>query len=61
MDKKRIRWVVEVRGYNLRKKIKENKFSLKQFPKINGGIVVMDPFTGRVLALVEVLVSKKWI
>ncbi len=33
------------------KKIKENKFSLKQFPKINGGIVVMDPFTGRVLAL----------
>ena len=28
-----------------------NKFSLKQIPKINGGIVVMDPFTGRVLAL----------
>ena len=33
------------------KKIKENKFSLKQVPKINGGIVVMDPYTGRVLAL----------
>ena len=32
-------------------KIKDNKFSLKQLPKINGGIVVMDPFTGRVLAL----------
>ena len=32
-------------------KIKENKFSLKQIPKINGGIVVMDPYTGRVLAL----------
>ena len=31
--------------------IKENKFSLKQIPKINGGIVVMDPYTGRVLAL----------
>ena len=30
---------------------KENKFSLKQIPKINGGIVVMDPYTGRVLAL----------
>jgi penicillin-binding protein 1A len=28
-----------------------NKFSLKQMPKINGGIVVMDPYTGRVLAL----------
>ncbi len=33
------------------KKIKENIFNLKQLPKINGGIVVMDPFTGRVLAL----------
>ena len=28
-----------------------NNYSLKQIPKINGGIVVMDPFTGRVLAL----------
>ncbi len=26
-------------------------YSLKQVPKINGGIVVMDPYTGRVLAL----------
>ena len=33
------------------KKIKNNKYSLKQIPKINGGIVVMDPYTGRVLAL----------
>ena len=32
-------------------KIKDKKFSLKQVPKINGGIVVMDPYTGRVLAL----------
>ncbi len=32
-------------------KIHNNKYSLKQLPKINGGIVVMDPFTGRVLAL----------
>ncbi len=31
--------------------INNNKFSLKQIPKINGGIVVMDPYTGRVLAL----------
>ena len=28
-----------------------NKFSLMQIPKINGGIVVMDPYTGRVFAL----------
>ena len=33
------------------KNIENDKFSLKQLPKINGGIVVMDPFTGRVLAL----------
>ncbi len=33
------------------KNIKENIFNLKQLPKINGGIAVMDPFTGRVLAL----------
>tara|TARA_B100001093_G_scaffold497106_1_gene543634 strand:- start:849 stop:3188 length:2340 start_codon:yes stop_codon:yes gene_type:complete len=32
-------------------KIKNKRFSLKQVPKINGGIVVMDPYTGRVLAL----------
>jgi penicillin-binding protein 1A len=31
--------------------INKNIFSLRQLPKINGGIVVMDPFTGRVLAL----------
>ena len=28
------------------KKIDKNKFSLKQLPKINGGIIVMDPYTG---------------
>ncbi len=33
------------------KKIKDNYFELKQLPKANGGIVVMDPFTGRVYAL----------
>ena len=33
------------------KKIIDNKYDLKQLPKINGGIVVMDPYTGRVLAL----------
>ncbi len=33
------------------KKISEGNYSLKQIPKANGGIVVMDPYTGRVLAL----------
>jgi penicillin-binding protein 1A len=33
------------------KKIKDNNYSLKQLPKINGGMVVMDPYTGRILAL----------
>ena len=33
------------------KNLYNNIFSLQQLPQINGGIVVMDPFTGRVLAL----------
>ena len=32
-------------------KLNDNIFALRQLPKVNGGIVVMDPFTGRVLAL----------
>ena len=31
--------------------LKNNNFALRQLPEVNGGIVVMDPFTGRVLAL----------
>jgi len=31
--------------------INSNIFSLRQLPTVNGGIVVMDPYTGRVLAL----------
>ena len=31
--------------------LKANIFALRQLPEVNGGIVVMDPFTGRVLAL----------
>jgi len=34
------------------KKIKKNKWSLKQLPNINGAIIVMDPYTGRVLSMV---------
>ena len=33
------------------KKVNKNNYELKQLPKANGGIVVMDPFTGRVYAL----------
>ena len=31
--------------------INKNNYALRQLPNVNGGIVVMDPFTGRVLAL----------
>ena len=33
------------------KNIEDDKFELKQLPQINGGIVAMDPFTGRVYAM----------
>ena len=33
------------------KKGEKNFYSLKQLPLVNGGIVVMDPYTGRILAL----------
>ena len=33
------------------KNLNQNIYELKQLPKANGGIVVMDPFTGRVFAL----------
>ena len=33
------------------KKIREGNYSLKQIPLANGGIIVMDPYTGRVLAM----------
>ncbi len=33
------------------KKIKDKSFTLEQLPEANGGIIVMDPYTGRVLAM----------
>ena len=33
-------------------KKEKNIWSLKQYPKVNGGIVILDPFSGEVLALV---------
>jgi penicillin-binding protein 1A len=59
IDFKNINWIrvenfqdiLKVNDIIYVKKIKKNKWSLKQLPKINGGIVVMDPYTGRVLAM----------
>ena len=39
-------------------KVKITFYELMQLPKINGGIVAMDPYTGRVIALVVDLVLK---
>ena len=33
------------------KKISDGIFSLRQLPNVNGGIIVMDPYSGRVLAM----------
>ena len=33
-------------------KRENNKWKLKQYPRVNGGIVVLDPFNGNILALV---------
>jgi len=33
------------------KKIREGNYSLRQLPKANGAIVIMDPYSGRVLAM----------
>ena len=59
IDFKNVNWIraesfqniIKVNDIIYVKKIKKNKWSLKQLPKINGGIVVMDPYTGRVLAM----------
>ncbi len=42
--------VLNINDVILVSRISEKKFNLEQIPKINGGIVVMDPFTGRVFA-----------
>ena len=49
--KKNFKDLFEVNDIIYVKKINENKWSLKQLPKVNGAIVVMDPYTGRVLAM----------
>ena len=49
--KKNIKELFKIGDVVYVEQITENNFSLKQEPLINGGIVVMDPYTGRVLAL----------
>jgi penicillin-binding protein 1A len=49
--KKTIRETFEIGDVVYVEQIDNNTFSLRQEPTVNGGIVVMDPYTGRVLAL----------
>ena len=61
LNKKKIKWTIpnnkEIRdkhkiGDIFFVKKESNSWNLKQYPKVNGGIVVLDPFTGDVKALV---------
>ena len=49
--KKEFNEVLKVGDVIYVKEDSNGKFSLKQIPKINGGIVVMNPYTGRILAI----------
>jgi len=49
--KKEFKELFEVGDVIYVENLAKDNFSLRQLPKVNGGIVVMDPFTGRVLAL----------
>ena len=49
--KKNFQDLFEVGDVVYAEKINDNKFNLRQLPKVNGAIVVLDPYTGRVLAL----------
>ena len=49
--KKEIKDLVKVGDIIYVKHLKEKNYELKQLPEVNGSIVVIDPFTGRVLAL----------
>ncbi len=49
--KKELNEIFEVGDIIYVKLLNDDKYSLKQLPRANGGIVVMDPYTGRVLAM----------
>jgi len=48
---KRFKEILKIGDVIYVENINKNIFALRQLPVVNGGIVVMDPFTGRVLAL----------
>ena len=50
--KKRFEQILNLNDIIFVKRKKNNKWILKQLPQVNGAILVMDPFTGRVLAMV---------
>ena len=60
INTKNLKWVLGKKNINdkfnlgdiIFVKNKNNSWFLKQYPKVNGGIVVIDPFTGNVKALV---------
>jgi len=49
--KKEFRELVSIGDIIYVEKINKKIYALKQLPQVNGGIVAMDPFTGRVVAL----------
>jgi len=49
--KKSLEEIFKINDIVYAKRINTNKWNLKQLPKVNGAIVVMDPYTGRVLAM----------
>ena len=49
--KKEFNQILKIGDLIYAENINSNIFALRQLPLVNGGIVVMDPFTGRVLAL----------
>ena len=49
--KKNFKDLFEVGDIIYAENIKDNKFDLRQLPKVNGAIIVMDPYTGRILAM----------
>ena len=51
MDKKNFNEIFKINDLIYVKKISDGIFSLRQLPNVNGGIVVMDPYSGRVLAM----------
>ena len=49
--RKNFREIFKINDLIYVKKISDGIFSLRQLPNVNGGLVVMDPYSGRVLAM----------